>query len=89
MVVILITSYKYRIIFTQTTLYLLLKFTWVDITDSVFLTKSDLSFAGDSVPFKGHKYDYTRRGLSANAIVSSTLLSLATKGSTYSGEIHV
>ena len=50
---------------------------------------SDLSFAGNSILFKGQKYDYTKRGLSANAIVSSTLLSLATKGSTYSGEIHV
>ena len=44
---------------------------------------------GSSVPFRGHKYDFSRGGVSANAYVFSKLLSSDVRGTSYSGLMHV
>ena len=47
------------------------------------------AFPGGSSPYRGHKYDFTRGGVSANAFVFSKLLPGFARGSTYDGLMHV
>lgn len=47
------------------------------------------SISGNSVPFKGHKFDLSRGGVSAHAYIFSKMLSSSVRGATYSGLMHV
>ena len=63
------------------------------LDNTVFILASDNggeeSIQGDSYPFRGHKYDFNRGGLSANAFITSTLIPEDRRGSTYAGQMHV
>lgn len=48
--------------------------------------------AADSYPFRGHKYDYFRGGLSANGFISASstdIIPSAARGSFYNGQMHI
>lgn len=59
----------------------------------IFVLASDnggeSSISGNSVPFRGHKYDISRGGVGANAIVVSSLIDDDMRGTAYSGQMHV
>ena len=63
------------------------------LDNTVMIVASDNGGApeinGSSVPFRGHKFDFNRGGLSANAFISSALIPEARRGSSYSGQMHV
>ena len=63
------------------------------LNKTVFILASDnggaSEISGDSVPFRGHKYDLNRGGVSANAFITSSLIPEDLRGTTYYGQMHV
>ena len=63
------------------------------LNNTVFIIASDNggadSISGNSVPFRGHKYDLYRGGLSVNAFITSPLIPEDRRGTVYSGQMHV
>ena len=63
------------------------------LNNTVLIMTSDNGGAreitGSSVPFRGHKYDLNRGGISANAFITSSLIPPERRGAHYSGQMHV
>jgi len=49
----------------------------------------DACVEGNSYPLKGHKGSFYRGGLSATAIIQSSLIPVEARGSSYNGLVHV
>lgn len=47
------------------------------------------SIPGDSEPFRGHKYDFSRGGVGATAFITSRMIPDEARGTVYTGQMHV